>query len=171
MSPDNRRDVLGDRDPVSDDSGAGKTSPPEAVQHRIRVLDTRAWEANHTEPFRFIRWLGALATAVSGLIESYTAHIAMPYLPTLLVVAILLLPDARSITVGWGGSSMKVDLLTNEVTQQRHDVDRLADEVRVISHTMASSTVNIAIGGSEIDTSQAEGAPQNGERREDGLEL
>ncbi|MGA8457523.1 MAG: hypothetical protein WB800_19135 [Streptosporangiaceae bacterium] len=95
----------------------------------------------------------------------------MPYLPTLLVVGILLLPDARSITVGWGGSSMKVDLLTNEVTQQRHDVDRLADEVRVISHTMASSTVNIAIGGSEIDTSQAEEALQNGERREDGLEL
>ncbi len=151
MSPDSRRDVLGDRDSVSDDSGAGKTSPPEAVQHRIRVLDTRAWEANHTEPFRFMRWLGALATAVSGLIESYTAHIAMPYLPTLLGDQHLILPDARSAWLlsadpGLGSTAHERGGATARTTS----AGCVDGSLRVIVHDGALRSTHTAVGGSEL---------------------
>ncbi len=93
----------------------------------------------------------------------------MSYLPVLLVVTLLLLPDAQSITIGWA-SGLKFERLTNEVTQQRRDVDRLTEAVSLISNTLiASSNVNIAIGAAAIDAALAAKAAQDEERRDAGL--
>jgi hypothetical protein len=167
MSPDSRRDVLGGRDAVDDGRGTGKASTPAAARRGIRLLDSTSWETNCSAPFQFLRWLSAVAMVVAEWVEAGAPHSLISYLPVLLIVALLLLPDAQSITIG--ASGLKFERLSNEVAQQRRDVDRLAEAVVSLISTNASSNVTITIGPAELAALAAATAQRQEQRKVDLL--
>jgi hypothetical protein len=126
-----------------DDCCAGKHGTATAAGMPGRA-DSAAWQAMRTPPFQFIRWLAALTTVVADWLAAGTPRSLISYAPVLMIVALLLLPDARSIKI----LGVKFERLTSEVTRQGDAVDRLAVEVSQVSNSLAAnSQVNIAFGG------------------------
>jgi hypothetical protein len=114
----------------------------------IRLIDSRAWQTSQGAPFQFARWLAALTTVIVNWALSGPPQSTVAYLPVLTAVALLLLPDAKSIEV----AGLRYERLTNEISQQRRDVDTLRQEVSLIGNSLtASSHVNITVGASTID--------------------
>jgi hypothetical protein len=110
----------------------------------IRLLDSQAWHATGGAPLQFARWLAALATVIADWIQSGAPQNAVSYVPVLAVVALLLLPDARSIAF----AGVRFERLTDEVAQQKQAVDTLCAEVSSINNSLiAGSQVNITLAG------------------------
>ncbi len=64
----------------------------------VQKLDADAWRKLRDEaPFRFIRYLGALGVIIGAWDALGTPHSATTWLPVLVIVVLLLLPDASSI--------------------------------------------------------------------------
>jgi hypothetical protein len=164
MPPHSRRNVLGARDTATGDRRMGKASSPGAAGHGIRIMDSLAWETNRASPFRFLRWLSAVATVVAEWAGAGAPQSVVSYLPVLLVVGLLLLPDAQSVTIG--ASGLKFERLTSEVEQQRRDVDRLTEAVVSLISMNATSNVTITIGPGELAAALAATAAQSEGRRE-----
>src|ERR1700734_2981294 len=101
-----------------------RASQAKAGLQMILLLDSETWRATRGAPFQFARWIGALVTVVANWVQSGTPPSAAAYVPVLAVVALLLLPDAQSIEI----PGLKFDRLSNEITRQRHSVDRLSAE-------------------------------------------
>jgi hypothetical protein len=131
-------------DTGSDDDCCARKHSPATASGMPRKADSAAWQAMRTPPFQFIRWLATLTTVVADWLAAGTPRSLISYAPVLMIVALLLLPDARSIKI----LGVKFERLTAEVTRQGDTVDRLAVEVSQISNSLAaSSQVNIAFGG------------------------
>ena len=137
-----------------------KASRAKATLQMIRLLDSQAWRATRGASFQFVRWFGALATVVVNWAQSGTPQSAAAYVPVLLVVALLLLPDAQSIEI----AGLKFDRLTNEIARQRRSIGRLLAEVSLINNSLiAGSQVNITMGATTIDAASAATAAQSGD--------
>lgn len=64
----------------------------------VQKLDADAWRKLRDDaPLRFVRYLGALGVVVGAWDVMGTPHSATAWLPVLVVVLLLLLPDASSI--------------------------------------------------------------------------
>ena len=64
----------------------------------VEKLDADAWRSLRDEaPLRFIRYLGALGVVIGAWAVLGTPHSATAWLPVLVIVVLLLLPDASSV--------------------------------------------------------------------------
>src|SRR6266496_20386 len=64
----------------------------------VQKLDADAWRRLRDDaPFRFVRYLGALGVVIGAWAVLGTPHSATAWLPILVIVLLLLLPDASSI--------------------------------------------------------------------------
>jgi hypothetical protein len=131
-----------------------------AAIQATQQFDEQVWRASQGTPFQFARWLSGLAAVLIDWAQFGPPQSAVAYLPVLTLVALLLMPDAKSIGVG----SLKFERLTNEVGRQQHTVDRLSEEVSFINDSLiAGSQVNITLGASTVDaavaTAESRGAP------------
>ena len=161
MVPNFRRDAVNSaRELYNDPRCPAKASRAKAALKMIRLLDSQAWRAMRGAPFQFVRWIGALATVVVNWVQSGTLQSAAAYVPVLVVVALLLLPDAQSIEI----AGVKFDRLTNEIARQRRSIGRLLAEVSLINNSLiAGSQVNITLGATAIDAALAATAAQSGD--------
>ena len=100
MVPNSRRDAVNSAPESNNDPRRlAKASQAEAALQMALLLDSQAWRATRGGPFQFVRWLGALATVVANWVQSGNLQSTAAYLPVLVVVALLLLPDAQSIEI------------------------------------------------------------------------
>lgn len=135
-----------------------RASRAKAGLKMVLLLDSETWRATHGAPFQFVRWIGALVTVVANWVQSGTPPSAAAYVPVLAVVALLLLPDAQSIEI----PGLKFDRLSNEITRQRHSVDRLSAEDSLINNSLtASSQVNITMGATAVGAAKIATAAQS----------
>lgn len=140
---------------------------------------------NHGDraPFRRARWsaalflvAGALAAYVFWLFTgvhpicqvttagsgSVTKTCGLPgaadFVYVLAVVAVLLLPEAKSIKIG----GLEFDRLTTAVREQADEISRLSQQVSVMVHTTQNFTVTVAAGA--LAGQAAQGDVQEGAR-------
>jgi hypothetical protein len=153
MIPKFRRDVVNSPRGLNNAPRyPAKASQAKATVQKIRLLDSQAWLAMRGAPFQLIRWIGALATVVVDWLQSGTLQSATAYVPMLVVVALLLLPDAQSIEI----AGVKFDRLTNEIVQQTRSIGRLLAEVSLINNSLiAGSQVNITLETTARDAALA----------------
>jgi hypothetical protein len=119
-----------------------------AAMQAIQQFDEKVWRTAQGAPFQFARWLAALAAVLIDWAQFGPPQNAVTYLPVLTLVALLLMPDAKS--VGFGG--LKFERLTSEVGRQKHTVDRLSEEVSFINNSLiAGSQVNITLEAGTVD--------------------
>lgn len=124
-----------------------RARPGAAAMQAIQQFDEQVWLTSQGAPFQFVRWLAALAAVLIDWAQFGLPQNAVAYLPVLTLVALLLIPDAKSIGVG----SLKFERLTSEVGRQKDTVDRLSEEVPFIKSLIAGSQVNITLGASTVD--------------------
>lgn len=132
------------------DARTGRTLT--AARRTLRGLDSvdsRAWRSTCRAPLQFIRWLAALGTVIGDWLKSNGTQSAAAYVPVLVVVALLLLPDAQSIAV----AGLKFERLKSEVATQQQAVARLSAEVWSLHNSLsASSQVSVAFGAISLST-------------------
>jgi hypothetical protein len=124
----------------------------------LQGFDAQVSRASHQTPFQFARWLAALLTVIVGWLVMGTQQSVTAYVPTLAVVAVLLLPDAQSIAV----AGLKFDRLRDEVASQHEEISRLRAEIMSINSSIASSQVHIAFGTMGTDTARTAEARLSG---------
>ena len=123
----------------------------------IQQFDEQVWRTSQGAPFQFARWLAALAAVLIDWAQFGLPQNAVAYLPVLTLVALLLMPDAKSIGVG----SLTFERLTSEVGRQKHAVDRLSEEVSFINNSLiAGSQVNITLGATTVDAAVVTAEPR-----------
>ena len=120
---DKPRDDAGEAGAKVNDRLLPRTRSQSVLAVRLsRWLDERLWRVMREPPFQFARWLGALATVLTNWLASGPPKSAVAYIPVAAVVALLLLPDARSIAVG----GLSFERLSEEAHQRKEDVDTLS---------------------------------------------
>jgi hypothetical protein len=121
--------------------GAPRVSGLTTLWRTLQQLDAMAWRAVRDHPaLQFTRWLAALAAIVVYGLLPHAIRNAPAYLPAL-VAAILLLPDAKSITIG----GLKFDRLQKDVIRQNEEIAKLHQQVN------NSQKVIIALGPAILD--------------------
>jgi len=146
--------------------GVPRVSGLIALWRTLQRLDSVAWRAVRDDPaLQFARWLGALAAIVLYGLLPHVIGNAPVYVPAL-VAAVLLLPDAKSITVG----GLKFDRLQKDVIRQNEEIGKLNQQIN------NSQKVIIALGPAIVDAMlagkivQGEQAPHESGTIEKSLE-
>jgi hypothetical protein len=121
--------------------GAGPADASNAASRLTQSLDSAFWRATTRPPFQFLRWLGALCTVTVEWALSAGHANASSYLPVVLIAGLLLLPDAKSITL----PGLKFERLTDEVTRQREEVARLAQDVKLMNCSLMANSQQVII--------------------------
>jgi hypothetical protein len=139
--------------------------------------------ASDSAPFRKARWAAALLITGAALalyafwlftgthpVCQVTTAASAPvrktcglpdvtdYIYVLAVVALLLLPDAKSIKIG----GLEFERLTTAVREQKDEIGRLSQQVSQVVHL--SQNFNVTLGAAALATSAAEGDVPEGAR-------
>jgi hypothetical protein len=119
----------------------------------VQSLDADAWRRlRDGAPFRFVRWLAALGIVGFTWYLGGTPKSAVAWLPVLVVVVLLLLPDASS--VAFGGFIWQAREAADEAKQARDEVTATTSKIEVILRTGTEA------GGAAGESAQARTAPQ-----------
>jgi hypothetical protein len=141
----------------TDNSGSGHNASQLVTTWRtVQKLDADAWRKLRDDaPFRFIRWLGALGVVIGTWYLQGTPHDATAWLPTLAIVALLLLPDASSIA--FGGFSWQVRQAADQAAQAAQASQAASETANRVALTF---NVGAAAGEVAVESAQARAAPQ-----------
>jgi hypothetical protein len=121
--------------------GVPRVSGLIALWRTLQRMDSVAWRAVRDDPaLQFARWLAAIAAIVVYGFLPHAISNAPGYVPAL-VAAVLLLPDAKSITVG----GLKFDRLQKDVIRQNEEIAKLNQQIN------NSQKVIIALGPAVAD--------------------
>jgi hypothetical protein len=131
------------------DADAGKLV---TTWRAVQKLDADAWRKLRDDaPFRFIRYIGALGIVIGTWDVLGTPHSATAWLPVLVIVLLLLLPDASSIA--FAGFAWQARQAADEAIK--------ASEIARDTASQLELTVNVGTqtGEAAAESAQARSAP------------
>ena len=134
---------------AGNDADAGKLV---TTWRTVQKLDADAWRKLRDDaPFRFIRYLGALGVVIGAWAVLGTPHSATAWLPILVIVLLLLLPDASSIA--FAGFAWQARQAADEAIKASEAARETASKLEL--------TVNVGTQAGEAagESAQARSAP------------
>jgi hypothetical protein len=145
------------------ESVAGKTLRAAGATGRwLRGIDDDWRRDHHTAPLPLLRWLAALAIAIwywvkTGTPQSATAW-ADTWLPAVVIILVLVLPDAASVTFGGLKLEMRrtqedVAALRQQITLMSVQTQRQRLDVNVINNP---AVAGVAAAGAAAEVAESE---------------